>query len=300
MDRILRDMENSRFTYDAETDPAAIAARERYTKLGRQAMDDTIAQVAARTGGMASSYAGTAGQQMYNEYMDGLDTKLAELQQQAYNNWLAEMGLKRDNLTTLASLAGQQEESFYNAQQAAMNRWETLGYADADVAAALGVPIGAMTSGQEYQKWQQEMAQKENDRNYYGQWLDSILQTGQMPSEGMLTASGMSESDAAMLADYYKKLLDQATVKRSGSSGNGGSNNVGSQKDTGNDELRQQQMNALQEELDWLYDREIQVGGSNGNRFVVKRLAELVEQGLISTEVAQEMAARYGISLVLE
>lgn len=45
----------------------------RYAQQGQRAMDETIAQIAARTGGLASSYAGVAGQQQYNEYMQRLE-----------------------------------------------------------------------------------------------------------------------------------------------------------------------------------------------------------------------------------
>lgn len=49
----------------------ALAAR--YAQQGQQAMDETVSQIAARTGGLASSYAGVVGQQQYNEYMQRLE-----------------------------------------------------------------------------------------------------------------------------------------------------------------------------------------------------------------------------------
>jgi hypothetical protein len=47
--------------------------KERYQKSGQRAMDDTIGQVSARTGGIASSYATAAGNQAYNEHMSKLE-----------------------------------------------------------------------------------------------------------------------------------------------------------------------------------------------------------------------------------
>lgn len=44
-----------------------------YQQQGQQAMKDTLGQVAARTGGMASSYAITAANQSYNNYMKTLE-----------------------------------------------------------------------------------------------------------------------------------------------------------------------------------------------------------------------------------
>jgi hypothetical protein len=47
--------------------------QKNYAQQGQQAMKDTLGQVAARTGGMASSYATTAAQQSYNNYMQQLE-----------------------------------------------------------------------------------------------------------------------------------------------------------------------------------------------------------------------------------
>jgi hypothetical protein len=46
---------------------------KRYSTQGQKAMDDTIGKVAARTGGIASSYATAAGNQAYNDYMGKLE-----------------------------------------------------------------------------------------------------------------------------------------------------------------------------------------------------------------------------------
>ena len=46
---------------------------DRYGNNGRMSMQDVLGQVAARTGGLASSYATTAAQQQYNQYMAQLE-----------------------------------------------------------------------------------------------------------------------------------------------------------------------------------------------------------------------------------
>jgi hypothetical protein len=47
--------------------------KKSYETQGQRAMQDTLGQIAARTGGMASSYAGSAAQQSYNNYMQTLE-----------------------------------------------------------------------------------------------------------------------------------------------------------------------------------------------------------------------------------
>lgn len=46
---------------------------KRYSQSGRRAMDDTMGMAAARTGGLASSYAVAAGNQAYNDHMSKLE-----------------------------------------------------------------------------------------------------------------------------------------------------------------------------------------------------------------------------------
>lgn len=52
---------------------------KRYQGKGQKAMDDTIGQVAARTGGLASSYAASAGQQAYGGWMENLENAARSL-----------------------------------------------------------------------------------------------------------------------------------------------------------------------------------------------------------------------------
>lgn len=60
------------------------ALMDKYTAAGKKAMDDTTGAIAARTGGIASSYAATAAGQAFQQYMEGLDDAAKELYQQEY------------------------------------------------------------------------------------------------------------------------------------------------------------------------------------------------------------------------
>ena len=63
------------FSYDPEKDPTYQQYKDSYTRNGERAMQDTLGQVSARTGGLASSYAGSAAQQTYDNYMGALADK---------------------------------------------------------------------------------------------------------------------------------------------------------------------------------------------------------------------------------
>ena len=83
--------------------------KKSYEQQGKKTMQDTLGQVAARTGGMASSYATSAANQSYNNYMQTLEDAAramyndeyskardkVDLAQQGYNNAYGEY---RDNV----------------------------------------------------------------------------------------------------------------------------------------------------------------------------------------------------------
>lgn len=83
------------YTYQkfVESDDYASLVK-RYSKQGLRAMDDTLGRVAARTGGIASSYATTAGQQAYGGYMADLEGIARDM----YESNKAEMMDERERL----------------------------------------------------------------------------------------------------------------------------------------------------------------------------------------------------------
>lgn len=92
------------FTYDPEKDPTYQQYKESYTRNGERAMQDTLGQVSARTGGLASSYASSAAQQTYDGYMSALADKIPELKQLAYSMYQDEGNTQRANLEMLVAL----------------------------------------------------------------------------------------------------------------------------------------------------------------------------------------------------
>lgn len=92
------------FSYNAEQDPLYQQYRQSYTRGGERAMQDTLGQLSARTGGLASSYAGSAAQQQYDNYMGALADKIPELQQLAYEMYQDEGNRQRLNLQMIAAL----------------------------------------------------------------------------------------------------------------------------------------------------------------------------------------------------
>lgn len=99
-DRIIN---RAAFAYDPNSDPLYQAYAQQYIRNGQRAMDDTLGKIAARTGGIASSYASSAAAQAYNGYMQELAAKIPELKQVAYQMYMNDLNQNRADYDMLSS-----------------------------------------------------------------------------------------------------------------------------------------------------------------------------------------------------
>ena len=105
------------FKYDVNDDAMYKAYKDMYDRQGNLAMKDTVGQIAAMSGGYGNSYAQTAGQQIYQAYMDTLNDRVPEL----YNMALNKYQLEGDRLAQNYALLQSEREAEYNKQLDAYN-----------------------------------------------------------------------------------------------------------------------------------------------------------------------------------
>lgn len=84
------------FKYDVNSDALYQQYKNQYMRQGNLAMRDTIGQASALTGGYGNSYAESAGQAAYNQYLGALNDKIPELYQLAYDRYDREGQQLRD------------------------------------------------------------------------------------------------------------------------------------------------------------------------------------------------------------
>lgn len=111
------------FSYNPENDPLYQNYAQQYTAGAQSAMQNTLAQISARTGGLASSYAGQAAQQSYNGYMSQLANKIPELQQLAYQMYRDEADDTRNNISMLMGLANNDYDLYANERNFNYNNY---------------------------------------------------------------------------------------------------------------------------------------------------------------------------------
>lgn len=107
------------FNYDYSTDPLYRQYAQQYARNAKMAMQDTMANAAALTGGYGSSSAQAVGNQAYNQQMEGLNDRLIDLRNAAYESWLNEGNEQRSNLDMYRSL----NDEAYNRNRDNINDW---------------------------------------------------------------------------------------------------------------------------------------------------------------------------------
>ncbi len=151
------------FDYSLNSDPLYQQYKELYVGNGKKAMEDTIGNASALTGGYANSYAVTAGNQAYTEYLDGLNSVALDLRDRAYEKYKDEGEKLIEDINVLRGLDGDDYEKYLGT----LERY----YQDGSY---LLDKLGSM-SDREYEEFVQSVEAWENDRDYaFKQYQDKL------------------------------------------------------------------------------------------------------------------------------
>ena len=171
------------FKYEYSADPVYHAYRDNYTRQGKLAMRDSMAQAADLTGGYGSSYAQSVGQQQYGSYLEKLNNLMPELYGAAYERYKAE----GDRLNAQLSAAKGLAEMDYGR------------YADE-------------------RNWQGEKEKFEYQKrsDAFNNLYELIFSTGYEPSDEELEKSGMSREQAQAISYEFMRKNGLLPVVGSG------------------------------------------------------------------------------------
>jgi len=150
-------MNRDKFSYNFNEDAMYQLYKDQYTQQGKQAMQDTMGQAAALTGGYGSSYSQTAGQQTYQNYLQQLNNMIPELRNQAYQEYQAE-GEELLNKYNITNDAYNNEYSQYRNDVA---DWQTdRNYAQSAYSDERNFDYGQYSDNRNY--WQNEYWNEKN------------------------------------------------------------------------------------------------------------------------------------------
>lgn len=299
-------MNRGEFTFDLNKDKLYQQYRDLYAQMGRGAMEDTMGQAAALTGGYGSTYSQNAGQQAYNAYLQKLNEVVPELYTAAYNRYNQE----GQDLMNLYSMARSNADSAYERDY---NQWYNrlqLERSDEDT-------TYNRQQTEEQKKLTQEETDYERKQNAWSRLSSLITTTGYQPSNEELAAAGMSANEAAYLRQYYQQQLAAASNKSGGSgggsrrSGSGDSPTQATQTDT---EVRKNSAAAsrltggaedisylndyttLAEYEKWWSELDRQSNGGMSKSGLRALINKWEQEGKISEQAANEMYVSYRLT----
>ena len=182
------------------------ALAERYGNQGRMSMQDVLGQISSRTGGLASSYAATAAQQEYNQFM----SQLEDVARQMYSS-------DRSDLLDKANMYRQLGQDDYDKYLDDLGQWNT----------DRNFQYGAYRDSVEDQRYADETAwerekygntQSENQKSAAQDRIAAYLAAGGKIADldqDLIAASGLTTSELSAQEKYYTQ---QAAKKSTGSS----------------------------------------------------------------------------------
>lgn len=258
-------MNRKDFSYDLSQDMLYNQYKDQYVTQGKQAMQDTMGQAAALTGGYDSTYAQSAGQQQYDAYLQKLNAVIPELYQQARANYDAE----GNRLQNMMSDTGTMQDKEYSRYADAVNEWRNQLTYDT------GRADQAYSNGSNNFYNGHQLADNESDRLYsrrkdaYSNLVQLIGTTGYAPSTDELKAAGMSSQEASQWKSYYDQQMAAAAAaaaaKYSSGSGSSGKKVISSQGNSANPYTGATDNGGMNDSNFTAYMRSIAATASSGN-----------------------------------
>lgn len=102
------------FSYNPDNDPMYQKMKDEQTYLGKRAMNDAMGTAATLSGGYANSFAQTAGEHAYQDYMAQLSGGLNDMYQLALSAYDAETGRMESELKALTDAEAKAYERYVN------------------------------------------------------------------------------------------------------------------------------------------------------------------------------------------
>lgn len=220
-----------KFAYDVDADPLFQQALASAMGSGKTAMQDTMGQAAALTGGYGSSYGTTAANQAYNSFIQDAYNNLPQYYQLALEAYEMEGQEMYDQLAMLNSADAQEYERMYNSWNANFNNTmqmyqnEYSAWQDSVQNAYNSANMQLQEHGQLYDQAYNTYSAVQNSaqqayQNEYNAWLDSIQNAfnsanmqlqehSQLYEQAYNTYSATQENANTLYAQEYQKWADE-------------------------------------------------------------------------------------------
>lgn len=184
------------FEYDVDKDPLFQQALASAMNSGRSAMQDTIGQASALTGGYGSTYATSAGNQAYNSFIEDAYNNLPEYYQMALEAYQMEGQELYNQFNMLSTADATEYQRMYNSWDASYRNTQDMW-------------------NREFSTWEADVNQAFNSANFqlneHGQLVENaynIFNANMNMYESMYAKEYQSWQDQVTQAQQFAQLLN--------------------------------------------------------------------------------------------
>mgnify|MGYP001859601381 CR=1 FL=1 len=273
LDKLLN---GEKFSYNFNADPIYQQYKDQYMQQGQLAMQNTMGQAAALTGGYGSSYASTAGNQAYQQHLTGLNEIIPQLYDAAFQRYRADVSDTKDLLGIYQGL----DESDYGRYRDTVSDY----YTD------LGLATDRYNNEREwdYGQYRDQVSDWESDRSYGYTKDQDALQQANWEKEFAYQQERDKVADEQWAKEY---ALQQAAAARaaasSSRSSSGGGGIVDSPKKSNYNGYTDNSINELRTKVAQLHARYDDKG-------VAEAVGSAYANGQITAEQADHLLYTYG------
>lgn len=180
--QLINDYQNrEKFAYNADSDPMFQQALASAMRSGKTAMQDTMGQAAALTGGYGSSYATGVGQNAYNQYVQEAYNMLPEYYQLALDAYEREGQSMLNQLSMMDNADSKEYDRLYNAYNMNYNSAQNMynqEYGAWQDRVNNAYNYAGLLNSDYWNKMDYDESIRQYDQNFgYQQYIDSLNQS---------------------------------------------------------------------------------------------------------------------------
>ena len=203
LDDIMDNIKNyGKFSYDLNGDALYQQYKDKFVQQGKMAMQDTMGQAAAMTGGYGNSYAQSVGQQAYQAQLQNLNDVVPELYQLALDRY----NMGKEDLYNQYGLASTERQNEYGVYQDKYGRL-TDAYGVASDAYYNGANMFHTEQSNQNSVTSQKISQA-------GSKAQQMIDKGIMPDAATLEAWGVSEDMAQAMVEIVHETKQEGIDER--------------------------------------------------------------------------------------
>ena len=230
-------MNRDKFNYDFNADNMYKMYKDNYTAQGQKAMQDTMGQANANTGGYGSSYSQSAGQQTYQNYLQKANDIIPTLRDEAYQQYQDE-GTDLNNKYNLTNTAYNREYGQYRdnvSDYQADRSYNQSAYTD-----ERNFDYSQVTNNRDYwnnEYWNEKNAERSNFQNTDTRtWEDTNSHSttdATSNTSGWQNTNSNSQTNSNSITGQNSESWSGANTGYSGGSSSSGSGSSGSKTSSG-------------------------------------------------------------------